>query len=914
MNLKKIILASLVIIILLINFTTNIALAFDSIHENDTDDIKNNLNSNINQEKTNTVENDLNKIDENQYINNTEDKLTNLSNTKENENSIMPQNINEDDNNTEYKDNPNSNFYDKISTKEMDLILNQYPEIPNNKKNNIWIYPKDTEIMLNFINGHSSYTYSIDNQNYLICDNILRENENLDSIEPMETELDIALKQIRNSQCTLIFIQSYYYKFENNQLIKKDFDNNIYLKNYSCENKRVIILNNNYYNYENKITYNPDIQDSFIKALNNIQYKVEIGEITKNQNEINSRSSRLVKGNSKGHQTVWAGPNDNGTYATIGSVDDKEQVYVLGKEDDYYHIQYVVTVGSLAGKERSGYILRSNVDVSVADIVLIQEEKMTGGYRYSKQKTSVNSCDDFNISVSSDSSISSNEGVTLLYDYDYHNWTTGQSYRVAFIEFSTPNGMKRGYIKNEILENPFASKLIKSPEKIITYTGPDTSRFNLDTGAVGKNEYVSTIGYYNEYVFLEYNTNNGRRRAFAKETDLNVKSSNLGVTKLPDIIYNKTFISSKKQDVSAGPGACYTLCAYRGVVGAKEAVYEAANSNPVYNQLNYTFIVYHVGSSLKGGYVLSETLSPNKNPQFPDMPVYNEAAGEFRRKYIGQTGLGSPLYSYEIGNGKNKIYLCFNQHGWEDGAPSDGVELVQLALNFMNYVNKNRNNTGNSDMGNTTAIENINFKELLQRWTIYVIPSINRDGITSGYTNQGPGRTDVSTRIDMNRDWDTRYFKANTNINDGRNYTGPIPMGTASAKSVANYLQSESIKPTSEGKSLLLDIHGWDGEIVAWDEESKRMGNDYFYPNFYSDNLMGYSNSNRFRSRAKDNSTSAGGYIIRWAKEKLNVTNSMIVELPLKNDKTIDHEFVVNNNYNRRLTTSILNMMKNEYR
>lgn len=166
----------------------------------------------------------------------------------------------------------------------------------------------------------------------------------------------------------------------------------------------------------------------------------------------------------------------------------------------------------------------------------------------------------------------------------------------------------------------------------------------------------------------------------------------------------------------------------------------------------------------------------------------------------------------------------------------------------------------------------------------------------------------------MNRDWDTNYFRAYTDINDGRNYTSDKTMATSSAQAVAAYLQSESVKPNSNAKSLLLDIHGWDGEIVAWNDESKRMGETYFKPLFYSTNLIGYIDSNYFRSRKKDTDTSAGGYIIRWAVEKLKVTNSMIVELPLRTDKTIDHTFVEQNNYDRNLTTAILNMMKNEYR
>lgn len=840
---------------------------------------------------------------------NTSSDYTEVLNSNINEENFQNKEITSPSLNSSSNENP---FYDKVSLEEMNLLLNYFKLSPIQITNGIWIENSSRDIIKDFINGHSSYSYSIDSKGYISCDNILRTNENLDSIEPSETEMDIALKYIKDNQSTIISISNKYIDFENNSCVLKDFYDNIYIKSYENENIRILILNGKFYNRNNKITYNLDLSDSFIKALNNVQYKILNGEITISKENPMTRSSRNRRGTSIGHQTVWGGPKDNGTYATIGSVDDGESVYILGKEDDYYHIQYVVTVGANAGKERSGYILRSSLNVSVTDKLLIQEEVMTGGYRYSNVNNRIESCDDFDISINSDSSISNTEGVTLLYDYGYSDWT-GKSYRVAFIEYSTSNGMKRGYVYNSKLSNPFASTLVKAPSKVVTYTGPDSNKFSLDTGVLGINEYACAIGYSGNYIFLEYNTNDGRRRAFANANDLNVSISSLGLINLPDIKYDSTYSSTQKQNVSAGPGACFSLCAYRGVIGKNEPVYKAS-SNPVYEQLNYTYIVYHVGSSYKGGYVLSNTLEENTNPTFPNMPTYNEANGEFIKTYIGQTGLGQPLYSYKIGTGQNKIYLCFNQHGWEDGGPSDGIELVKLAIRFMEYVNTNRNNTGTSDMGNTTVIENINFQELLQRWTIYVIPSINRDGITSGFTNFGPGRTDVSTKIDMNRDWDTNYFRAYTDINDGRNYTSDKTMATSSAQAVAAYLQSESVKPNSNAKSLLLDIHGWDGEIVAWNDESKRMGETYFKPLFYSTNLIGYIDSNYFRSRKKDTDTSAGGYIIRWAVEKLKVTNSMIVELPLRTDKTIDHTFVEQNNYDRNLTTAILNMMKNEYR
>ena len=378
------------------------------------------------------------------------------------------------------------------------------------------------------------------------------------------------------------------------------------------------------------------------------------------------------------------------------------------------------------------------------------------------------------------------------------------------------------------------------------------------------------------------------------------------------IRYYLTYSSSIKQDVSAAPGACYTLCAYRGVIGKYEPVYKPISSNSVYEQFGYSYIVYHVGSSYKGGYVPTNTLSLNVNPTFPEMPIYNETNGEFSRTYIGQSGLGQPLYSYKIGTGDNKIYLCFNQHGWEDGGTGDGVELVLLAKEFMQIINQNKNNNVTSSSSSTASISEINFVQLLQKWTIYVIPSINRDGITSGWTNYGPGRSDVATAIDINRNWDTSIYTYYSNPNDPRNYNGTQKMATSSAQALATYLNSNNVKPNPNANSILLDIHGWDNEVITWNDESQQMGSNYFVPQFSQSNFIGYSDNNSFRSRKKAD-YGAGGYLMRWAVERLGTTNSMLLELPLKTDKTIDHDFIVNNNYSTKLAIAILNMMKNEY-
>ncbi len=72
-------------------------------------------------------------------------------------------------------------------------------------------------------------------------------------------------------------------------------------------------------------------------------------------------------------------------------------------------------------------------------------------------------------------------------------------------------------------------------------------------------------------------------------------------------------------------------------------------------------------------------------------------------------------------------------------------------------------------------------------WTIYVIPYANPDGITDGYTNNGPGRCTVSKKIDMNRCWPGNFSPYYTS----RNYTGDKSLSAPEALSLKNFISSK---------------------------------------------------------------------------------------------------------------------------
>lgn len=89
---------------------------------------------------------------------------------------------------------------------------------------------------------------------------------------------------------------------------------------------------------------------------------------------------------------------------------------------------------------------------------------------------------------------------------------------------------------------------------------------------------------------------------------------------------------------------------------------------------------------------------------------------------IGESVLGKPIYSYQKGIGKTKIYLWSQMHGNES-------TTTKALFDFINLLNNG------SDLAN----------ELLESFTFYCIPMLNPDGAKL-YTRAN------ANNIDLNRD------------------------------------------------------------------------------------------------------------------------------------------------------------------
>ena len=207
-------------------------------------------------------------------------------------------------------------------------------------------------------------------------------------------------------------------------------------------------------------------------------------------------------------------------------------------------------------------------------------------------------------------------------------------------------------------------------------------------------------------------------------------------------------------------------------------------------------------------------------------------------KVQGNGSGGTYLQYYKIGNGSKKLFVNFAIHGFEDSYDYDGAELTYMANQFFDYLKKNMT------------------EELVNEWTVYILPTSNPDGQYNGWTNQGPGRTTLyswapgNKGIDMNRCFSVGYQSTGGN----RNYNGTQPFQAFESESLRDFILNHT-----GTQNIVLDVHGWLNETIGDD------GIGWYYRNAFG--------------ISKHIGTYGSGYFINWARSIPN-TRSMLLELP----------------------------------
>ncbi len=265
-----------------------------------------------------------------------------------------------------------------------------------------------------------------------------------------------------------------------------------------------------------------------------------------------------------------------------------------------------------------------------------------------------------------------------------------------------------------------------------------------------------------------------------------------------------------------------------------------------------------------------------KTKQFEIYKSYQIEEGSFGFSGLKVKGEenGTDLKYYKIGDGPNVFYATFAIHGFEDKWNRDGKELTLIAEEFKNRLIRDKD------------------RSILSKWTIYIFPQINTDGVNHGWSNNGPGRKTLyswapqNEGIDMNRCWQTGSFVPYT----GRNYNGTGWFQAYEAGYLKDFLLRNK---ATNGQTVLIDLHGWTTQLIGDYGISKECYAPYFPENRYTNSY-------------------GTGYLINWARSSLGSNGrparSALIELPEAGINS--HQDVVNAGYANRYIEATLYMLR----
>ena len=308
---------------------------------------------------------------------------------------------------------------------------------------------------------------------------------------------------------------------------------------------------------------------------------------------------------------------------------------------------------------------------------------------------------------------------------------------------------------------------------------------------------------------------------------------------------------------------------YQGLDSQKWILRDSNKNGWIISPLSKPNLAISVKGSISNGSILTLSKTQDNDnqmfyiSQYVDKNIKDGLYGKSGLMYKG-TG-GSYLKYYQIGRGSKHLFLGFAIHGFEDSYSYDGQELTYIADQFYNYLKNNMPD------------------DLVEEWTIYILPSINPDGEYNGWTNNGPGRTTVyswapgNQGIDMNRCFPVGYKSISTQ----RNYTGTQALQAYEAQSLRDFILNNT-----GSQNIVIDVHGWLNETIG----------DYEIGKFYrsefgiSEHVYSYG----------------AGYLINWARSIPN-TRSMLLELP----EVSNHNQTVSRNYVGKFTNATINLLRN---
>lgn len=123
---------------------------------------------------------------------------------------------------------------------------------------------------------------------------------------------------------------------------------------------------------------------------------------------------------------------------------------------------------------------------------------------------------DQTISVYSDVSCTTKIGT--IYQHEGFTMLNNLGYNKAYVEYSTSSGAKRGYVSGGYgYMNPSCVAVVTTSSTL--YYGNNTGTYQV-AGTVYSGELVAVLAKNDNWVYVEYNTNSGRKRGYMPFTNL----------------------------------------------------------------------------------------------------------------------------------------------------------------------------------------------------------------------------------------------------------------------------------------------------------------------------------------------------------------------------------------------------------
>ena len=271
-------------------------------------------------------------------------------------------------------------------------------------------------------------------------------------------------------------------------------------------------------------------------------------------------------------------------------------------------------------------------------------------------------------------------------------------------------------------------------------------------------------------------------------------------------------------------------------------------------------------------------ISKENDSDSQEEPKFERQEGTY-----GKTGLnvadkgGSELKYLKYGTGKNVFFATFAIHGYEDKWDKDGYELIEIANNFYNKLLEDKD------------------YDLAKKWTIYIFPGVNQDGLQEGSTNNGPGRTTLYSQapqnkgIDLNRCWQigSTYEK----FTSDRNYNGDIGFQAYEAQALRDFMLKNKSK---DGQTILVDLHGWTQQLIG------------------DENICSYYEQQFPENNKRSVGRYGSGYMISWGRTYLGSqgrpAKTALIELP--RDGVKNHQSVIDKDFSNRYIYATMKMLK----